>query len=135
EDGGSVGHWYVVTSATADRSISADSVHTAGAACGPPSAACRLLPAACRGNRWRFGGSRGNSHCSAGRRCRATLYSSPSAPQVMISPDPPALTSGSANPLVGTLTVATAMLIAACRPVIDATPNASIRPNESRFWR
>src|SRR5882724_5938736 len=58
-------------------------------------------------------GSDGTASISSSGCRRQTLYSNPSAPQVMINPLPPALISGSESPLVGTLTVATAMLIAA----------------------
>jgi hypothetical protein len=78
------------------------------------------------GAAWTSGGS---GSCSN----RQALRSSPRAAHVISSPLPPALTNGSESPLVGTLTVATAILISACSAIMVPTPNASSRPKFSFF--
>ena len=58
------------------------------------------------------------------------LISTPIAAAFMIHPVPPDDISGSAIPFVGIDAVTTAILIAACNPIIAVIPNATSFPNK-----
>src|SRR5581483_7583120 len=72
---------------------------------------------------------------SGGSAKRVIEYSTPNAAEVMIKPEPPAEISGSDKPLVGTETVATAMLITACNPIMQPMPRARSLAKTSRCER